>query len=186
MYPIYAYGSEEQKRRYLPELAAGTIVGCFGLTESDGGSDPGAMRTRARRDGAEWVLNGSKMWITNGPQADVAVVWAKDDEDVVQGFLVEPAPRASARPVTHSKTSLRASITGELVLEDVRVPDSARFPVAGGLEVPARLPHPGALRHRLGRARRARDLPDRVARLHEDARRRSGARSPRASSCSRS
>ena len=89
MYPIYAYGSEEQKRTYLPELASGTIVGCFGLTESDGGSDPGAMRTRARRDGDDYVLNGSKMWITNSPLADVAVVWAKDDDDVIQGFLVE-------------------------------------------------------------------------------------------------
>jgi glutaryl-CoA dehydrogenase len=136
MYPIYAYGSEEQKRRYLPELAAGAIVGCFGLTESDGGSDPGAMRTRARRDGSGWVLNGSKMWITNSPQADVAVVWAKDDDDVVQGFLVEAGSPGFSAPVTHNKASLRASITGELVLEDVRVPDSARFPVKGGLKYP--------------------------------------------------
>ena len=136
MYPIYAYGSEEQKRRYLPELASGAIVGCFGLTESDGGSDPGAMRTRARRDGDGYVLNGSKMWITNSPQADVAVVWAKDDDDVVQGFLVESDATGFSAPVTHSKASLRASITGEIVLEDVRVPSSARFPVDGGLKYP--------------------------------------------------
>jgi glutaryl-CoA dehydrogenase len=136
MYPIYAYGSEEQKRRYLPELASGAIVGCFGLTESDGGSDPGAMRTRARRDGDGYVLNGSKMWITNSPQADVAVIWAKDDDDVVQGFLVESDATGFSAPVTHSKASLRASITGEIVLEDVRVPSSARFPVDGGLKYP--------------------------------------------------
>ena len=136
MYPIYAYGSEEQKRRYLPELASGAIVGCFGLTESDGGSDPGAMRTRARRDGDGYVLNGSKMWITNSPQADVAVVWAKDDDGVVQGFLVESDATGFSAPVTHSKASLRASITGEIVLEDVRVPASARFPVDGGLKYP--------------------------------------------------
>ena len=136
MYPIYAYGSEEQKRRYLPELAAGKIVGCFGLTESDGGSDPGAMRTRARRDGSDYVLNGSKMWITNSPLADVAVVWAKDDDDVIQGFLVESESKGFSAPVTHSKASLRASITGEVVLEDVRVPAEARFPVDGGLKYP--------------------------------------------------
>ena len=144
------------------------------------------MRTRARRDGDGYVLNGSKMWITNSPQADVAVVWAKDDDDVVQGFLVEADATGFSAPVTHSKASLRASITGEIVLEDVRVPASARFPVDGRPQVPAGLPHPGPLRHRLGRARLARDVPHSIARVHEDARRRSGARSPRASSCSRS
>jgi glutaryl-CoA dehydrogenase len=136
MYPILAYGSEEQKRRWLPELATGARVGCFGLTESDGGSDPGAMRTRAVRDGDGWVLNGSKMWITNSPIADVAVVWAADDERVIHGFLVEAGTTGFSAPVTHNKMCLRASITGELVLEDVRVPDSARFPVPGGLKYP--------------------------------------------------
>jgi glutaryl-CoA dehydrogenase len=136
MYPIFSYGSEEQKRRYLPELAAGRLIGCFGLTESDGGSDPGAMRTRARRDGDGWVLNGSKMWITNSPVADIAVIWAKDDEGVVRGFLVPTDTPGFSAPKIVSKMSMRASITGEVVLQDCRVPGDAVLPGSGGLRSP--------------------------------------------------
>jgi glutaryl-CoA dehydrogenase len=135
MYAIHAYGTEEQKQRWLPELAKGTAVGCFGLTEPDSGSDPGSMRTTARRDGGDWVLSGTKMWITNGSIADVAVVWART-EDGVRGFLVEKgAPGFTVHDV-HHKISLRASVTSELVLDDVRVPDSALLPEAAGLRGP--------------------------------------------------
>lgn len=136
MYPIYAYGSEEQKREWLPKLARGEVVGCFGLTEPEGGSDPGAMRTRARRDGSDWVLTGTKMWITNGSIADVAVVWARDDAGIVRGFLV-PTDRSGfqAREIPH-KMSLRASITSEVVLDEVRVPNSMMLPGAEGLRAP--------------------------------------------------
>jgi glutaryl-CoA dehydrogenase len=136
MYPIFTYGSEEQKRRYLPELAAGRLIGCFGLTESDGGSDPGAMRTRARRDGDGWVLNGAKMWITNSPVADIAVIWAKDDESVVRGFLVPTDTPGFSAPKIAGKMSMRASVTGEVVLQDCRVPDDALLPGSGGLRSP--------------------------------------------------
>ncbi|MEX2535818.1 MAG: acyl-CoA dehydrogenase family protein [Trueperaceae bacterium] len=136
MYPIFAYGSQEQKQNLLPELASGRIIGCFGLTEADGGSDPGAMKTRARRDGNDWILNGSKMWITNGNIADIAIVWAKDDEGTVQGFLVPTdAPGFSANLVKH-KMSLRASVTSELVLEDVRISEDRRLPNGQGLRAP--------------------------------------------------
>ncbi len=135
MFCIHAYGSEEQKQRWLPDMAAGRAVGCFGLTEPDSGSDPGSMRTTARREGGDWVLNGAKMWITNGSVADVAVVWARTD-DGVRGFLVERGtPGFEARDV-HHKLSLRASITSELVLSDVRVPDSAVLPEGRGLRAP--------------------------------------------------
>jgi len=135
MYAIWRWGSEEQKRRWLPEMAAGRAIGCFGLTEPDHGSDPGAMETRARRDGAGWVLSGTKRWITNGSISDVAVVWAKDGE-TIRGFLVEKGtPGLSARDIK-GKFSLRASITSELVLEDVRVPSSAILPEARGLGGP--------------------------------------------------
>jgi glutaryl-CoA dehydrogenase len=135
MYAIHAYGSEEQKQRWLPELAKGAAVGCFGLTEPDSGSDPGSMRTTARRDGGDWVLSGTKMWITNGSIADVAVVWART-EDGLRGFLVEKgAPGFTAHDV-HHKISLRASVTSELVLDEVRVPDSALLPDAAGLRGP--------------------------------------------------
>ncbi len=136
MYPIYSYGSEEQKRRYLPELAAGRLIGCFGLTESDGGSDPGAMRTRARRDGAGWVLNGAKMWITNSPIAQIAIIWAKDDEGVVRGFIVPTDTPGFSAPKITAKMSMRASITGEIVLQDCRVPGDALLPGSGGLKSP--------------------------------------------------
>jgi glutaryl-CoA dehydrogenase len=136
MYPIFAYGSEEQRRKYLPELAAGRLIGCFGLTESEGGSDPGAMRTRARRDGEGYVLSGAKMWITNSPIADIAVVWAKDDEDVIRGFIVPTDTPGFSAPEIESKMSLRASRTGEIVLQGCRVPCDALLPGSGGLRSP--------------------------------------------------
>ncbi len=136
MYPIYAYGSEEQKREWLPKLATGEAIGCFGLTEHDGGSDPGAMRTRARRDGDDWILNGSKMWITNGHIAQVAIVWAADDEGVIRGFVVPTDAKGFSANKVKNKFSLRASETSELVLEDVRLPASALLPDGHGLKAP--------------------------------------------------
>jgi glutaryl-CoA dehydrogenase len=135
MYSIYAWGSEEQKRRYLPEMAKGKLIGCFGLTEPDHGSDPGGMETRARRDGDGWVLNGTKRWITNGSIADVAVVYAKVPEGIA-GFLVERGKPGFTTSDIHGKFSMRASITSELIFEDVRLDDSARLPEARGLRAP--------------------------------------------------
>ena len=135
MYAIWRWGSEEQKRRWLPEMAAGRAIGCFGLTEPDHGSDPGGMETRARRDGKGWVLSGVKRWITNGSISDVAVVWAKDGE-TIRGFLVEKGTPGFSAPDIKGKFSLRASITSELVLEDVRVPADAILPEAEGLGGP--------------------------------------------------
>ncbi len=133
MFPIRTYGSEEQREEWLPRLARGEAIGCFGLTEPDSGSDPGEMRTSARRDGDDWVLNGTKMWITNGGIADVAVIWAKT-EDGVSGFVVPTdTPGFEARDI-HRKLSLRASITSELVLEDCRLPSGAILPEARGLK----------------------------------------------------
>lgn len=135
MWPIATYGTAEQKQKWLPELAAGRKIGCFGLTEPDHGSDPGSMKTRAVRDGDGWVLTGNKMWITNADIADVAVVWARAEEGVT-GFLVERGtPGFSAQPI-HGKFSLRASDTGELAFDEVRLPDSARLPGARGLKAP--------------------------------------------------
>ncbi|WP_309573474.1 acyl-CoA dehydrogenase family protein [Deinococcus sp.] len=136
MYPIYEYGSEEQKQRWLPGLASGELIGCFGLTEPDGGSDPGAMRTRARTDGDHYVLTGNKMWITNSPAADVAVVWAKDDGGVVRGFLVPTDTPGFHAPKITRKMSLRASVTGEIVLDDCRIPAANLLPGSGGLKSP--------------------------------------------------
>ena len=135
MFAIWRWGSEEQKRQWLPEMAAGRAIGCFGLTEPDHGSDPGGMETRARRDGAGWVLSGTKRWITNGSISDVAVVWAKDGE-TIRGFLVEKGTPGFSAPDIKGKFSLRASITSELVLEDVRVPASSQLPGAKGLGGP--------------------------------------------------
>jgi glutaryl-CoA dehydrogenase len=135
MTAIHRYGSEEQKERWLPGMAAGEAVGCFGLTEPDRGSDPGDMLTRARRDGSDWVLNGAKMWITNGSAADVAVVWAQTDEGI-RGFLVPKDTPGFTTGDIHRKISLRASITSELVLADVRVPADAMLPGARGLRGP--------------------------------------------------
>jgi len=128
MYAIWRWGTEEQKERWLPAMHAGEAIGCFGLTEPDAGSDPGSMRTHARRDGSDWVLNGAKMWITNGTIADVAVVWARTDDGSIRGFLVERGTKGFSAPEIHKKISLRASVTSELVLEDVRVPGDAVFP----------------------------------------------------------
>ena len=137
MYPIFAYGSEEQKREFLPKLASGEMVGAFGLTEPDGGSDPGGnMKTRAKKVGDHWILNGTKMWITNGAIADIAIVWAKDEEEVIRGFIVPTDTPGFKAPEIKSKMSLRASVTSELVLEEVRVPDSLRLPKAEGLKPP--------------------------------------------------
>ena len=133
MHPIYTFGSEEQKRRYLPELASGRIIGCFGLTEHEGGSDPGAMQTRAQRDGASFVLNGAKMWITNGSIADIAVVWARDDEDEVRGFIVPTSASGFKANPVERKMSLRVADTSELVLDDVRVSEEQVLPKARGL-----------------------------------------------------
>jgi glutaryl-CoA dehydrogenase len=135
MYPIHTYGSEEQKQRWLPDMARGKKIGCFGLTEPDGGSDPGTMRTRAEKKGGDWVLNGAKMWITNGSVADVAVVWAMTDNGVC-GFLVEKgAPGYTTRDIPH-KFSLRASITSELFFDNCRLPEASRLPKAEGLGAP--------------------------------------------------
>jgi glutaryl-CoA dehydrogenase len=135
MFAIWRFGSEEQKQEWLPRMAAGEAVGCFGLTEPDAGSDPGAMRTKAKREGDDWVLNGTKMWITNGSLADVAVVWARTD-DGIRGFLVpRDTPGFSTQDI-HQKMSLRASVTSELILDDVRLPASAQLPEAEGLRAP--------------------------------------------------
>ena len=136
MYPIYAYGSEAQCQNYLPKLATGEWVGCFGLTEPDYGSDPGGMVTRARKVDGGYVLNGTKMWITNSPIADLAVVWAKDDADVIRGFIVERGMSGFSTPSIEGKFSLRASITGEIVLADVFVPDDNVLPKISGLQGP--------------------------------------------------
>jgi len=140
MYPIHAFGSEEQKREWLPRLASGEAIGCFGLTEPDFGSNPGGMITRAVRDGDDWILNGAKMWITNGSMADVAVVWAKtgelDDASSIRGFLVETGRDGFSAKDQEGKLSLLASDTSELVLQDVRVPATSLLPGSGGLKSP--------------------------------------------------
>jgi glutaryl-CoA dehydrogenase len=135
MFSIHRYGSEEQKQEWLPRLAAGEAIGCFGLTEPDFGSNPSGMRTRARRDGSDWVLDGTKMWITNGGVADVATVWARSDEGI-RGFLVPAGTPGFTTRDIHQKLSLRASVTSELVLDGVRLPDAARLPGATGLGAP--------------------------------------------------
>ena len=135
MFGIWRWGSEEQKQRWLPDMAAGTAIGCFGLTEPDHGSDPGSMRTNARRDGDDWILNGAKMWITNGSVADVAVVWAQTD-DGIRGFAVPTDTPGFSAPLIKHKMSLRASVTSELVFDNVRLPADAVFPEVRGLKGP--------------------------------------------------
>ncbi len=135
MYPIYAFGTEEQKQRFLPGMAKGEIIGCFGLTEPHGGSDPANMKTHAKKDGGDWVINGAKMWITNGGIANVAIVWAMTD-DGIQGFLVERGMKGFVTQDIHRKMSLRASITSELYFDNVRVPEGNRLPGVRGLRGP--------------------------------------------------
>lgn len=135
MYPIYAYGSEEQRQQWLPAMARGELNGCFGLTEAHGGSDPASMKTRAVRDGSDWRISGSKMWITSGPVADLAIVWAQT-EDGIQGFVLEKGMAGFTTQEIKHKMSLRASLTGALFFDDVRVPDSHRLPNVKGLKGP--------------------------------------------------
>ncbi|HEX5693532.1 MAG TPA: acyl-CoA dehydrogenase family protein [Arenimonas sp.] len=135
MYPIFAYGSEEQREKYLPGMARGEIIGCFGLTEPHGGSDPANMKTVAKKDGGDWVINGAKMWITNGNLADIAIVWAQTDEGI-QGFIVEKGTKGFEAQEVHKKMSLRASVTSALYFDSVRVPDSQRLPNVKGLKGP--------------------------------------------------
>ncbi len=135
MYPIYAYGSEEQRQQWLPAMARGELIGCFGLTEAHGGSDPASMKTRAVRDGSDWRITGSKMWITSGPVADLAIVWAQT-EDGIQGFVLEKGMAGFTTQEIKHKMSLRASLTGALYFDDVRVPDSHRLPNVKGLKGP--------------------------------------------------
>ncbi len=135
MYPIHAFGSEEQREAWLPGMAAGEIIGCFGLTEPHGGSDPANMKTHAKRDGDDWILNGAKMWITNGTMAKIAIVWARTD-DGIQGFIVETDSKGFEARDVKAKMSLRASVTSELYFDNVRVPDANRLPGATGLKGP--------------------------------------------------
>jgi glutaryl-CoA dehydrogenase len=136
MYPIYAYGSEEQKHKYLPKLASGEIMGCFGLTEPDHGSNPGGMVTNIKDAGDHYLLNGAKMWISNAPFADIAVVWAKDESGKIRGLIVERGMEGFTTPETHNKWSLRASATGELVFDNVKVPKENILPNVAGLKGP--------------------------------------------------
>ncbi|HUN50055.1 MAG TPA: acyl-CoA dehydrogenase [Candidatus Sulfotelmatobacter sp.] len=136
MHPINAYGTEAQRQKYLPKLARGEWVGCFGLTEPDHGSDPGGMRTRARKVGGGYVLTGAKMWITNSPIADVMVVWAKTEDDVIRGFILERGMKGLSTPKIEGKFSLRASVTGEIVMDDVPVPAENLLPNVAGLKGP--------------------------------------------------
>jgi glutaryl-CoA dehydrogenase len=135
MFAIHRWGSDEQKQEWLPRMATGEAIGCFGLTEPDAGSDPGSMKTRARRDGTDWVLNGSKMWITNGTLADVAIVWAQTD-DGIRGFVVPTETKGFSAHKIQRKLSLRASVTAELALDDLRLPAEAAFPEVRGLKGP--------------------------------------------------
>ncbi len=136
MYPIHAYGTEQQRQKYLPRLASGELVGCFGLTEPDHGSDPGGMKTRARQADGGYLISGAKMWITNSPIADLFVVWAKDDEGVIRGFLLEQGMAGLSAPKIEGKFSLRASVTGEIVMDDVFVPEENLLPNVSGLKGP--------------------------------------------------
>ena len=135
MFPIHRYGSEEQKQRWLPRMAAGEVIGCFGLTEPEFGSNPAGMATRARRDGKDWILNGTKRWITNGNVADVAIVWARSEQGI-RGFLVEKGTKGFEARQIHHKLSMRASVTSELILDDCRIPAANELPEAQGLKAP--------------------------------------------------
>jgi glutaryl-CoA dehydrogenase len=136
MHPIWAYGTEDQKNKFLPKLATGELIGCFGLTEPDAGSDPGSMKTRARKVDGGYSLTGNKMWITNSPIADVFIIWAKDDAGEIRGFILEKGMKGLSAPVIEGKFSLRASITGEVVMDNVFVPEENAFPDIRGLKGP--------------------------------------------------
>ena len=136
MHPIYAYGTEAQKEKYLPKLASGEWIGCFGLTEPNAGSDPAGMQTRAKKVAGGYSLSGTKMWITNSPVADVCVVWAKDDEGEIRGFVLDKGMKGLSAPKIHGKFSLRASVTGEIVMDEVFVPEENAFPDIRGLKGP--------------------------------------------------
>ena len=136
MYPIEAYGSEEQKKKYLPKLASGEILGCFGLTEPDYGSDPGGMVSKLKDEGNYYILNGSKMWISNSPEADIAIVWAKDEKKRIKGIIVEKGMEGFSAPKTEGKLSLRSSLTGELVFNNVKIPKENILPNKDGLGAP--------------------------------------------------
>ncbi len=136
MYPIYAYGSEEQRQKYLPKMATGEMIGCFGLTEPNSGSDPASMTTRAKKVDGGYIMNGAKMWISNSPIAHVMVIWAKDDDGIIRGFILERGMKGLSTPKIEGKFSLRASITGEVVMDDVFVPDENMLPDAKGLGGP--------------------------------------------------
>ncbi len=170
MYPIYTFGSDDQKSTWLPALASGKKLGCFGLTEPGFGSNPGGMTTTARKVGDEYILNGEKMWITSGNIADVAVIWAKveDEDNRVRGFLVETDRPGFTAYEVHGKWSLRASITSGLSMQDVHIPASNLLPGTGGLKSPAHVPQPGALRHQLGCDRRRNGLLQHRSDLFQD------------------
>ena len=136
MYPIHAFGSSEQRAKWLSDLGKGIKIGCFGLTEPNFGSNPGGMATACKKDGDDWIINGSKMWITNGSIADIAIIWAKDGEGIIRGFILEKGMKGFTSNDIHGKLSLRASITSELSMVDVRVPDSSRLPNIEGLKGP--------------------------------------------------
>jgi len=136
MHPIFAYGSETQKKKYLPKLAKGELIGCFGLTEADAGSDPGAMKARAKKKKGGYILNGAKLWITNSPIADLFIVWAKDDEGIIRGFILEKGMKGLSAPKIEGKFSLRASLTGEIAMADVVVPEENVLPGVSGLKGP--------------------------------------------------
>jgi glutaryl-CoA dehydrogenase len=165
MYPIYAYGTEAQRKKYLPKLASGEWIGCFGLTEPDAGSDPAGMKTTAKKTANGYVLNGAKMWISNAPIADVFVVWAKSEAHggKIKGFVLDKGMKGLSAPKVGGKLSLRASITGEIVLKDVEVGEDALLPECRGAEGAVRLSEPGALWHRLGCDGRGRVLHPRGA-----------------------
>ncbi|NDD63740.1 MAG: acyl-CoA dehydrogenase [Acidobacteria bacterium] len=136
MYPIYAFGTEEQRQKWLPRMAAGEVIGCFGLTEPNSGSDPGSMRTTAKKVDGGWLLNGNKAWITNGSIADIAIVWAKTDDETIRGFLVEKGTPGFSAPEVHHKLSLRASVTGELFFQDCLIPEENLLAGTKGLKSP--------------------------------------------------
>ena len=158
MVPINEFGTEAQKQKYLPKLARGEWIGCFGLTEPNHGSDPGSMITRAKKVAGGYSLTGSKMWITNSPFADVFVVWAKDDAGDIRGFILDKGAKGLSAPKIHGKVGLRASTTGEIVMDERVLPRRERVPRRARLEGAVHLPEQRALRHRVGRARRGRGL----------------------------